>query len=274
MVDGSAVLDLAPYLYNYHPGYYQGMTLTNEAGRVLGRAKMSQGDRFWYTGWPEVRRHLAVIKPEDLADINGDGKRTLALIARDTQRRFGPDGVTPVDVKPGEKMLDLEVTRVREDGLMFWTRQHPRVFLDSMNVPHAGWPYHHQTVRNEQGDKQWIVNMPGDTVLLGLQERALTEADLADPDKDGRRMLYLQDYGPGDTVTVKTHVYLRRLQAGTFELRANVACTLALPGKGISLSTDGGQSWQELPVAAVAGGVKVALGLAQLGAGTVQLRVN
>jgi len=92
---GFGQLDLAPYLYSYHPDYYEGMTAVNEAGRTLGRASLKLGDRFFYTGWPTVRRHLGHIAPGDLTDANGDGKITVAMIATEKQKRFAPDGKTP-----------------------------------------------------------------------------------------------------------------------------------------------------------------------------------
>lgn len=271
---GHAVLDLEPYLISYHPHYYDGTTLVNEAGQVMGQARVTLGGRFWYTGWPAARRHLARIMPEDLADANGDGRRMLTMIAREPGKKFGPDGETPVPVAAGEKMFELEVTRLRDDGLMFWTKDHPRTFLDALNVAHPGWPYHQQLVRNERGDRDWVVNMPGDSYQVRVAGRTLREADFPDTDGNGRRQVSLQHYGPGDRVTALTHLYLRRLAAGRYELRANAGCRLVLPGKQVTLSDDGGKSWRDCGATAQDGKVTLALTAADLGAGRVELQVT
>jgi hypothetical protein len=270
---GNAVLDVEPYLHGYHPGAYEGMTAVNESGQVLGRASVTLGDRFFYTGWPASRRHLNRIDPADVTDADGDGRTTVAMIATVPQRKRREDGGA-VDVAPGEKMLDLEVTRIREDGLMIWTRQHPRVFLDALGAPHPGWPYHRQAIRNERGGREWTVNMPGDTYELRVEGRALRATDFGDVDGDGRGLVTLYHYGPGDFVRVPTHVYLRRLESGAYELRANAACTLVLPGGAPSLSRDGGASWTPLPAEAVGHGHRLSLGRAELGSGCVQLRLG
>lgn len=236
---GYANLDVIPYLFNYHPAYYTGMTALTESGRVLGRAGIRLGERYWYTGWPEVRRHRAVMRPEDVADANGDGKRMLTLIAQQPVKRFGADGTSLETVSPGMPMLDLELTRVREDGLMFWTAQHPRPYLDALKMPHPGWPYDQQVVQNEAGDKRWVVNMPGDVYQLGVEGKRLTDREFDDPDRDGRRLIWLQDFGPGDRVEVPAHVYLRRLEPGRYEVRANAACELSLPVE----DAPGGYTW-------------------------------
>jgi len=269
---GYAVLDLAPYLVSYHPGYYNGMTAVNEKGQAVGRVELGVGERYWYTGWPAVRRHLARIRPEDVTDANGDGRRTVTMICREKTAKFAPDGETVVPVNPGDEMLELEITRIREDGLMLWTKQHSRIFLDSLNVPHPGWPYHHQTIRNEKGDREWIVNMPGDTYQLRVDGRKLTENDFPDVDGDGRRTVEFHHYGPGDTVTVPTHVYLRRIGKATYELRANVACTVSIPGTGAELSVDNGRTWTELDTQTTVGRVTMALTESVLGSGVVRLR--
>jgi hypothetical protein len=276
---GFAVLDVAPYLHSYHPDYYQGATAVNEAGRVLGRATVRLGDRFFYTGWPEVRRHLNKIDPQDISDANGDGKVTVAMYVNPLDegnaggtRRLLEDGTVQV-LKPGEKMLDLEVTRVREDGFMLYAKQYPREFVDSIKLPHPGWPYHQQLIRNEAGTREWTVNMPGDTCQMVIDGKKLTAADLPDPNKDDRPAVYLYDYGPGDEIAVPGHVHLRRLAPGLFEMRANAACSVELPAAGAAVSLDSGKTWQ--PMGTVANGrVRIELSEQQLADGVLQMRLN
>ena len=271
---GYAVLDLKPYLVNYHPGYYNGMTMVNEAGKILGRIQLKLGERFWYLGWPEARAHNNVIHPGDITDENHDGKKTLSMICETPTRKLKPDGTPYIPVKPGEKMLDLEVTRIRKDGLMFWTKQHPRQFLDAINVPHPGWPYHRQRVVNEKGDKSWIVNMPGDTYQVSLNKGKLSSRDFPDRDGNGRRKVTFYHYGPGDAVSLPTHVGLRRLEPGKYELRADAACTVTLPGSKVSISSDG-KKWRVIPATGVSGDrVRINLSLKDLADGRIFLKLD
>lgn len=276
---GCAQLDLGPSLYDYHRDYYEGATIVNESGQVLGKASIKPGDRFWYLGFPEARRHLQVMRSEDVTDADGDGKTTLTMIATSPQRKPTPDGKGFVTVNSGEKMLDLEFTRVRPDGYMLWTKQHPREYVDSADVPHPGWPYLDQKVVNEKGDKSWIVNMPGDTYQLFAIGKKFTDADFPDADKDGRRLVTLHDYGPGDRLVLPAFAYLRRLPESSasekrYELRANAMCTLALKGKTIAISVDGGKQWKTMAVTSGAGMVQAKFSEKDLGAGIVQLRVK
>lgn len=245
-----AVLDLAPFLQSYHPKYYNGVTVVNEAGQIIGKGRVNLGDRFFYLGWPTVRRHLNQIDKADLTDANGDGKITVGMYPNPAEdntgkgaRRINPDGEGFITVPVGEKMLDLEVTRLREDGLMIYTRQHPREFVDSLGQTHPGWPYHQQLIRNEAGTKEWTVNMPGDTYQLALDGKTIAAGDLPDSNGDGRAVVMLYDFGPGDHITVPTHVHLRRVAANTYELRANVQAAIRLPGTAASVSADQGKTW-------------------------------
>jgi hypothetical protein len=270
--DGTAMLDYGPPLQSYHPDYYDGTTAVNEAGQVLGKVHIELGDRFFYTGYPEVRRQLNRIDPKDVTDANGDGKVTLAMYAAERQRKLDAQG-NDVFTEAGEKMLDLEVTRIREDGLMIFTKQHPREYLDALNVPHPGWPYHQTRVVNERGDKSWIVNMPGDTYSLVVPGRKLTLADLPDANGDGRRAITFHDFGPGDEVTVPAYVYLDRTAPDSYTVRANAAVELTLPGSAATWSKDG-QNWPPFGRSSRGNRVQVKLTEADLAGGTVQVRVR
>jgi|GEM_PF-2716926 len=278
--EGYVELDLAPYLQSYHPDFYTGMTVVNEKGHVLGRARIELGDRFFYTGFPEARRHLAHMSDEDITDANGDGKRTVAMIVSPHSgttgaKKFAEDGETLIHLKPGEKMFDLEVSRIRDDGYMLFTKQHPRIYLDALKLPHPGWPYHQQIIRNEAGTKEWFVNMPGDIYRLFVDGRKLKKRDVPDADGDGRAMLYLHDYGVNDEATIATHAYLRRQSKGVYELRANVGLTLTLPGNKAEVSTNVGESFDAVAeVKKSWGNVTFKLGAEQLGDGNVTLRVE
>ncbi len=270
--DGAAVLDLDPPLHSYHPAYYDGMTAVNEAGRVLGRVTVAKGDRYMFLGWPEWRRHLGRMSLDDIKDADGDGRRTLRMVAAVPVGYLKEDG-SVARKEPGEHMLDLDVTRVGADGLRFYYRQHPLTFLDALKTPHPGWPYAEQTLRNEDGSRSWRSTLPGDTYQFTVDGRKLTPADFPDSDGNGRAAVRFYDYGPGDSLHLTAAAALRRLEAGLFELRANAPVTMALKGRSLEVSPDG-KTWSPLKTQAVEGRAQATLGEGELGEGRVLLRVG
>jgi hypothetical protein len=58
----------------------------------------------------------------------------------------------------------------------------------------------------------------------------LTQDAFDDADGDGKRKFLAYHFGPGDTVRIKTFVYVKRTPAGTYEVRANVPCRVTLSG--------------------------------------------
>ena len=238
--NGSAVLDLDPYLYDYHPAYYDGMTLVNEAGGSFGRLGVGKADRYMYMGWPEWRRYQQRIRPEDLVDADGDGRRVLKMYATEPTSYLKEDG-SVATTQPGEFMLDLEVTRLGDDGLTFWYKQHPMNYVDALKAPHPGWPYHWQILKNEDGSKSWGSRLPGDTYKVSLDGGKLAEGDFPDPDGNGRALVRFYDYGPGDSVRLAVDVQVRRTQAG-YEARTNVPVNVSVPGARAGLKPAG--EWQ------------------------------
>ena len=65
-------------------------------------------------------------------------------------------------------------------------------------------------------------------------------------------VLRLWEYGVGDTARQSTSVSLRRIEPGVFELEADVALSVSLPGRTLRVWCDG--TWQPLPGTGVAGG--------------------
>ena len=63
----------------------------------------------------------------------------------------------------------------------------------------------------------------------------------ADADGDGKRKLMAYHFGPKDALQVKSSVYVKRTKDGAYEVRANVPCTVTLPGnaKAATISIDG-----------------------------------
>ncbi|MHC4872049.1 MAG: hypothetical protein ACYTFY_09405 [Planctomycetota bacterium] len=274
---GGAVLDVEPPLYNYIPNFYEGTSITDENGRLIGKASIKLGDRFWYLGFPEARQHQAKISWDDVADVNGDGRKTLAMYVplrhKNGIRKFAADGKTIETVAAGAKMFDLEVTRIRKDGLMIWTKQHPRDYVDAINVRHPGWPYFDQIIKNESGKRQWTTPMPGDTFELYINGKKADNNTFSDADGDGRALVQLHNYGVGDQITVLTHLYLRRIEKNIYELRANAGCEVSLPGKSIEISKDG-KEWRKINTVRSGNMCKAVVSLQDLADGIVQLRIN
>ena len=270
---GFAVLDLPPYLYDYHPAYYEGMTAVSERGAVLGKASVTRGGRFMYLGYPEWHRHTQQVRPGDITDADGDGRRTLRVYAaNDKSVKRLPDG-TIKQLAKGEHMLVIEVTGVSEDGLTVYYKDHPMVFLDSIKAPHRGWPYHRQIMRNEAGTRQWVSKFPGDAYHLSIRGRKLRPVDLPDVDRNGRPMVRLHDFGPGDRVRIPTHVYVRRTTAHMYEVRADVGFAVTMGARSARISTDG-KTWHDVPSEAVGDARTFRVGAGLLGDGKALLRVT
>ena len=240
--EGYVVPEEQPSLFDYHPAYYNGMTAVSETGRTW-KARMERGDRWMYLGFPAAQQHQKTITWKDLPDANGDGKRMLRMFSSglDRDRRMLPDG-TIQDVAPDAHMLDIEVTRISDDGLQIWYKQHPMTYLDSAKVPHRGWPYHEQILRNEDGSRQWMSTLPEDETRIYLKGAPLAETDLKDANGDGKRHVTIYEFGAGDDFEVQTHVFVKRLADGSFEVRANAPVTMHFLVKGqvrkIALSED------------------------------------
>jgi len=222
--------DITPTLFDYHPQYYNGMTVVNEAGQVLGKARVARGERYMYFGFPEWQRHIKALDAKAITDANGDGRTELVLVARDKALKRNPDD-TITEYAPGQEMLRLEVNRISPDGLFLYYKQHPFDFLDALKAPHAGWPYFRQTLRTEDGKREWVSGFPGDNYQMQVVGRKLTLEDFPDTDGNGRRQVQLCDFGPQDTVELPAMVAVRRVQDGVYEAQANVKATVVIAGK-------------------------------------------
>ncbi len=75
-------------------------------------------------------------------------------------------------------------------------------------------------------------------------------------------------------VIMMLRLQLERQQAGLFELRANTACELALPGRAVSASADEGKTWRPLAGRTEGGQVVVPVSATDLAAAQVWLKVE
>jgi len=271
--DATIIPSSLPPLFDYHPTYYDGMTIVAEDGKSW-KADFERGERWMYLGFPVAQQHQQRISMDDVPDANGDGKRTLAMFVDENARAVKqmPDG-SKGELEPGEKMLDIEITRVSDDGLTLFLKQHPLEFLDSLGVPHPGWPYHRRILKNEDGTRTWTSVLPEDTVRIVLKGDEPSKGDFPDVDGDGRRSFTVYDFGEGDRFELLTHIFITRKSKGVYEVRSDVEATIALPGKTAEISTDG-QQWQQARAIPADGKVALALSTAQLANGPLFLRVE
>lgn len=221
--EGYVVPETEPELFNYHPDYYDGMTAVAESGATW-KVEVDRGDRWMFLGFPVAAAHQNSISWDDIPDADGDGRRTLIMYrsGRSRDRRLLPDGALQ-EVEEGERMLELEITRIREDGRQFWFKQHDLEYVDSLGVPHRGWPYHEQILKNETGEKEWLSVLPEDDTRIYLKDAPVSAEALADVDGDGKRGLTFYDFGVGDIVEIPSRIVIRRQPDGRISVDANVS---------------------------------------------------
>ncbi len=231
---GRITPNLPPVLLETTSTFYDNLPMVNEAGTVLGRARVMTGDRFMYLGYPEHWQWNQRLKPEDLVDADGDGRRTLKLIAAMPVNKVvgqTPEGkVVTERLEPGALMSTLEVTRLSDDGFTLWFKDPPESFTDASGVTHKAWPYVGNYLVTEDGRRKIIAQYPGTDFTLAVEERKLTPADLPDADGDGRRTVAIMDIAPGDTLDAPSRVSARQVREGVWEVAANCGVTVRLPG--------------------------------------------
>ena len=247
---GEVAVDLPLVLTETDDTYYEGLTMLNESGELLGAAEVRRGDRFMYMWKPWHQKWRQTFKSlEDVPDADGDGKRTLKMVATSRERQMLPEEKV---VEEGEHMKTLLVTRVSESGDMIWFREeNPAVvFGDSLPVPHRHWPFQNQKLITEDGARELQANYPGDTMNLAVKGRALKMADFPDTDGDGRHCLALSAFTPGDVMETPTYASLVKEGAGLYRLRANCAVTLSVPSRKplVGVKRDGRMSVSQAPL--------------------------
>jgi len=227
----------------------------NEAGRRIGRGSLVADQWFLFTGWPEARLHLGKIAPADLTDADSDGRVT-------------------VTIDTGQMEARLEVTSVRDDGYMLFVRKPRQGDAPDLRDGHV--------IRNEAGTRQWRIGFVGRADRLVMAEGQLDPDNLIDADQDGRPSIWLDAIGPGDSLRIPAQVRLRRLARENvqsqhellFELEANTAFALTLPGKAAFISPDSGRTWQPLPGDSSNGVLRTDISEQDLGSGRTLLKVR
>ena len=229
---GSAVYpEIALPLTAADPQSYVGCSATNAAH-----------DRFWHVERTEVAEMwmpiFTPIAEEDIADTNGDGRRTVRLtgfavpwLTRDPVILYYGPFFKDIRMKqfsrePFREPVELEVTRVdrARRTLHFRPPEH------DYDLVWNGWVYDGTIITNEAGTRQWRGNVPAREFRLILSGKAKPRDELFTDERlpwgeepDGQRRIFLYDFGPGDTYRLETHVSFRRGDDGKFVCEANAA---------------------------------------------------
>jgi hypothetical protein len=133
--------------------------------------------------------------------------------------------------EPKDKVvLELEVTRADPANHTFYFKMpNPPKGDNETDYRTGGWQYTNRVLENEDGSKRWLASYPGITFTWKLLGAPVSDKDFADADQDGKRKLLGYLFGPGDTIRINTFVHVRRVGDG-YEVRANVPCTITIPG--------------------------------------------
>jgi hypothetical protein len=227
----SVETELEPTITRSDPKYYDGAIAGNEAGTKFWKTKLVSDERWMYLAWPGYRTSWPNrISMAEISDSNGDGKHTLRLI-----------GTAGDKENDGKVLLTLEVTRTSDDGTTFYFKM-----PEDEKYQTGGWQFANRKLVNEDGSKTWRALYPGISYRFLLEGPAISAADFADTDGDGKRKLKIYHYGPGSQFTLPTHVAVTRTAPGAWEVRANVESTLMLPGKGQAQVKSGDGDWKPL----------------------------
>jgi hypothetical protein len=207
------VPEVEPAAIRCDPKFYDGATIADARHHIFWKAHVASDGLWMNIGHPGYRTSvLNTMSRKDLPDAASAGGPTLRMM--DTS------------VNPEKEFARLQVTRVDEkQGTFFFkTPNNPKLQT-------GGWNYDGYTLRNSNNTKAWRSFYAGVSYRFVLDgPAAITPAAFTQP--DGARKLQVFHYGPGDEMTLPTHVNLRRLASGEYEIRTNVACTITLPAAG------------------------------------------
>ena len=262
---GAVECEIEPVVFGADTRYCDGTTVSNESGDKFWKASLEEGDRWMNLGFPGYRgsspnKLMMAMFP----DADGDGKRTLKLIgiAADKDK----DGASLKD----KVLLTLEVTRIAPDGETFYFK-----LPKEEAYQRGGWQFADRRLENEDKSVVWQAMYAGSSFRWKLKGEALTVRSLPDADGNGKAKLAAYVYGPGDTLRVDTFVYVARLEDGVYSVRANVPCTITLPGTGkTQISRDNGAPFEPLPASVKDGKTTIKLDEAALGKGVVQIKIG
>jgi hypothetical protein len=99
---------------------------------------------------------------------------------------------------------------------------------------------------NDSLTRFWRAEYLGGSREEGRFRFKLTGGPVSAQDFGKNGALRLWEFGVGDSVRQSTFLGVRRVSKGLYEVQANVACRIGLPGKALSFSTDG-RTFKTLP---------------------------
>lgn len=222
---GEVLCSINPPFLAADPRYYDGVTATDETGGRAWRVRKVEPRYLWMYLQEPNEEWSEIYSDEDFPDADGDGKRTVVV------KNWGGD-----DVKRRPE-IRVEVAFV-DKALQIVYFKLP---ADEEIVRGSGWNWaghkyivgeDNRWLVNEKG-RRWKPNFAGRQNVIAL-EGAVKDSDLADADKDGRRVLRMYHYGVGDTVTMPTSVYVARQTDGTFKVSASTPAQVTVAGKTVN----------------------------------------
>lgn len=256
----SVICELEPTVMRSDPKFYEGATASNEAGDKFWKVHVEADERWMHLGWPGYRTSWPnTIKLAEIPDANGDGKRTLRMLA------------TPQQGDAGGAELVMEVTRVDEQENTFYFKM-----PQEERYRQGGWQFNFRTLVNEDNSKAWRSVYVGSSYRFVLTGAPVAEASFADADKDGKRKLKIYHYGPGDSFNLPTRVAVTRVaqngDSTEYDIVANTACELILPGRQAQLKSASG-AWHALKTRAGQNAITVAITPEMLADKDIKLRI-
>lgn len=153
------------------------------------------------------------------------------------------NGRTIIEWDGDATMLQSRVDNIDEENGVVWVQMRPP--LAEYPNRDSGWTAtneaHTKFWKAELQDTEWHGDdraMPGIYKLSGPEVK---EEDFTDAADDGRITMRLYDFGPDDSFRIPTHVQIRRLEGGAFEISADTPVTVALRAEGrpVQISHDG-----------------------------------
>ena len=157
--------------------WYDFTTMTNESATATWTARAVCDSKWMMVKTPMNGR--------DVPDVDGDGKRTLKLVATEKDAENAEKGL-----EVGDAALVMEVTRVdEEEGIFHYRMPAERTYqLD-------GWAYVSRTIVSESG-KTWMATYPGSDHKLAVEGK-IAQEQFDDVDGDGRAVLSLYRLSEG-----------------------------------------------------------------------------
>jgi hypothetical protein len=259
--DGWLETEIEPPVFGCDSRFINGTTAGNEKQDKAWKVTFEESDRWMAIGYPGYRGSFPnTMSWADLPDADKDGRKTLKLIepeARGTNRA-------------GQVLLTLEVTRLSDDGKVFYFK-----LPADPDYQRGGWQYAYRRLVNEDGSKTWVSLYPGSS-FRWKPEGGFKAADFTDANGDGRTKLRAYVFGPGDTVSVEGFAYAKRLSSDLWEIRANAPCTAELPAGAFTRASLSGDGKAFRPIESRRAENRLALALSEkdLGDGVVLLKLE